>query len=183
VSRKEEITQAALQNVQFSSIYIVFLAAVYLGIIWHLDMQVCFLVSCGGVRVSPLSTSATISSIVATQDNGWNEWQRKPKYLEKTCRNAALSATNPTWPDLGWNLGHRGGKPATDCMKLGNSFLVRFEVFTASGIRRYVIWSIFATFRSKVLPPSSGSKSKSNQSSKLQFIGHVVTQIVCMTIL
>jgi hypothetical protein len=30
----------------------------------------------------------------------WNEnWQGKPKYLEKTCRTATLSTTNPTWPE------------------------------------------------------------------------------------
>jgi hypothetical protein len=34
----------------------------------------------------------------------------EPKYWEKTHGNNALSTTYPTWPDLGSNLGHRGGK-------------------------------------------------------------------------
>jgi hypothetical protein len=38
----------------------------------------------------------------------WNEdWQEKPKYSERTCPSAALSTTNPTWPDPGSNPGHR----------------------------------------------------------------------------
>jgi hypothetical protein len=37
----------------------------------------------------------------------WNEnWQRKLKYLDKTCPNATVSTTNPTWTDLGLNSGH-----------------------------------------------------------------------------
>jgi hypothetical protein len=44
----------------------------------------------------------------------WNEWQGKPKYSEKTCPDATLSTTNPTWPDPELNLGRRGGKPATN---------------------------------------------------------------------
>jgi hypothetical protein len=36
---------------------------------------------------------------------GWNEeWQEKPKYSEKTCPNATLSTTNPTWPGPGSDL-------------------------------------------------------------------------------
>jgi hypothetical protein len=45
----------------------------------------------------------------------WNgDWQRKPKYSEKTCPSATLSTTNPTSPDLGANSGRRDGKPATN---------------------------------------------------------------------
>jgi hypothetical protein len=45
----------------------------------------------------------------------WNEnWQGKPKSLEKTCSSATLSTPNPIWTDLGLNPGRRGGKPATD---------------------------------------------------------------------
>jgi hypothetical protein len=29
--------------------------------------------------------------------NGRNEWPKKPKYLENTCPNAALSTTDSTW--------------------------------------------------------------------------------------
>jgi hypothetical protein len=53
--------------------------------------------------------------IVPALDDVWgwvwsslcNEWQGKPKYSEKTCPSAALSTTNPTWPDPGWNPGRR----------------------------------------------------------------------------
>jgi hypothetical protein len=52
----------------------------------------------------------------------WNEdWKGKPKYLEKTCSSATLSTTNPTWPDLGSNLGHHGGKPATNHLSYGTA--------------------------------------------------------------
>jgi hypothetical protein len=50
----------------------------------------------------------------------WNEdWQGRPKYSEKTCPNATLSTTNPTWPDTGANPGSRGGKPATNRLSYG----------------------------------------------------------------
>jgi hypothetical protein len=46
--------------------------------------------------------------------SGMNEWQGKLKYLEKTCTSAALSTIDPTRLEPGSNLGHRGGKPATN---------------------------------------------------------------------
>jgi hypothetical protein len=49
----------------------------------------------------------------------WNEWQRNPKYSEKTCPGATSSTTNPTWPDPGLNPGRRGGKPATNRFSYG----------------------------------------------------------------
>jgi hypothetical protein len=49
----------------------------------------------------------------------WNEWQGKPKYWEKTCPDATLSTTNPTWPDPELNPGRRGGKPATNRFSYG----------------------------------------------------------------
>jgi hypothetical protein len=49
----------------------------------------------------------------------WNEWQGKPKYSEKTCSDASLSTTNPTWPDPGLNLGRCSGKPATNRFSYG----------------------------------------------------------------
>jgi hypothetical protein len=52
--------------------------------------------------------------------NWWNEdWQGKLKYSEKTCPNAILSTTNPTWLDPSSNAGHRGGKPATNLLSYG----------------------------------------------------------------
>jgi hypothetical protein len=47
------------------------------------------------------------------------DWQGKPKYSEKTCPSAALSTTNPTWPDPGSNPGRRDGKPATKRLSCG----------------------------------------------------------------
>jgi hypothetical protein len=88
------------------------------------------LVSCGGVRLSPLGTSATNWPIVPAPDdiwwwmwNGrWNEnWQGKPKYSEKTYPSATLSTTNPTWPDPRSNTGRLGGKPATNHLSYGTT--------------------------------------------------------------
>jgi hypothetical protein len=49
--------------------------------------------------------------------NLWNDdWQGKPKYLEKICLSAALSTTNPTCcPNA--NPGRRSGKPATNRLR------------------------------------------------------------------
>jgi hypothetical protein len=56
----------------------------------------------GGVRLSPLGTSATNWPIVPAPgdrwwwvwSSRWNEnWQGKPKYWEKTCPSATLSTT------------------------------------------------------------------------------------------
>jgi hypothetical protein len=79
-----------------------------------------FLVSCGGVRLSPLGTSATNWPILPALDDRWwvwssrwNEnWQGKPQYSEKTYSIAALSTTNPMWPELGSNSGRCCGKLA-----------------------------------------------------------------------
>jgi hypothetical protein len=32
-----------------------------------------------------------------------------------------FSTTNPTWPNLGWHPGHRGEKPATNCLSYGTA--------------------------------------------------------------
>jgi hypothetical protein len=42
-----------------------------------------------------------LASVPAPGDyeDGESDWQRKPKYSEKTWPSAALSTTNPTWPD------------------------------------------------------------------------------------
>jgi hypothetical protein len=53
----------------------------------------------------------------------WNEnWQGKPKYSEKTCPNATLSTTYPTWHDLGSNPGRCSGKLATNRLSYGTAF-------------------------------------------------------------
>jgi hypothetical protein len=94
------------------------------------NVTLFFLVSRGGVRLSPLGTSATNSPIVPAPDerwwwvcsSRWNEnWQGKPKYSEKTCPSATLFTTNPTWHDLGSNPGRRYGKPATKCLSYGTA--------------------------------------------------------------
>jgi hypothetical protein len=56
----------------------------------------------------------------------WNEWQGKPKYSEKTCPDATLSTTNPTWPDPGLKPRRRGGKPATNHFSYGAAHLKGF---------------------------------------------------------
>jgi hypothetical protein len=61
------------------------------------------LVSWGGVRLSPLGTSATNWPIVSPRmiydecgSTRWNEnWQGEPKYSEKTGPSATLSTINP----------------------------------------------------------------------------------------
>jgi hypothetical protein len=75
----------------------------------------------GAVQLGPLGTAATDWPIVACPGwlwwwrIWWNEdWQGKPKYSEKTCPNATLSTTNPTWPDPGLNPGRHSGKLATN---------------------------------------------------------------------
>jgi hypothetical protein len=45
----------------------------------------------------------------------WN-WQGK------TCPNATLSATNPTWTDPGSNPGLRGGRPAANSLSPGTAW-------------------------------------------------------------
>jgi hypothetical protein len=84
------------------------------------------LVSWGGVRLSPLGTSATPWPILpAPEDRLWmwssrwsENWQGKPKCSEKTYLSATLF-TNPTWPNLGSNPDRRDGKPATNRLSYG----------------------------------------------------------------
>jgi hypothetical protein len=85
-----------------------------------------FLVLWGGVRLSPLGTSATNWPIVLAPDDrwaqsiSWNEnWQGKPNYSEETSPNAILSTTNPIWLDLGSNPGRRGGNPTINSLSFG----------------------------------------------------------------
>jgi hypothetical protein len=51
----------------------------------------------------------------------WNEnWQRKPKYSEKTYPSATVYP-NPTWPDLGSNPDIRDGKLTNNCLRYGTA--------------------------------------------------------------
>jgi hypothetical protein len=53
-------------------------------------------------------------------EQSWNQnWQGKLKYSEKICPSATFSTTNPACPDLGSNLGHHGGKLATNRLSYG----------------------------------------------------------------
>jgi hypothetical protein len=76
-------------------------------------------------KLGPLGTSAIYWPIVPApgdcQDGefGGMNWQGKPKYSEKTCPDATLSTTNPTWPDPGLNPGRRDAKPATNRFSYG----------------------------------------------------------------
>jgi hypothetical protein len=47
-------------------------------------------------------------------DNWWvRTWHGKLKYSKKTRHLATWFTIDPTWPDLGSNLGRRCGKPGT----------------------------------------------------------------------
>jgi hypothetical protein len=92
-------------------------------------------VSWGGVRLSPLGTSATNWSIVPAPDDSWwwmwssrwNEnWQRKPRYSEKTCSNAILSTINATWPGPGSNTDRLSYGTASDTGITDNYVTSRF---------------------------------------------------------
>jgi hypothetical protein len=55
-------------------------------------------------------------------EHQWNEIQRgKRTTRRKTCPNATLSTTNPTWTDPGSNPGLRSGRPATDRLSHGTA--------------------------------------------------------------
>jgi hypothetical protein len=87
------------------------------------DITIVFFNFVGWGDMSPLCTSSTNWTIVPHTDDRWiwsiwwNEnWQGRQKYWEKTCPNATLSTTNPTWSDVGSSPDHRCGKPATNCL-------------------------------------------------------------------
>jgi hypothetical protein len=53
----------------------------------------------------------------------WN-WEGKTDVLGgKTCSNATLSTTNPTWTDPGSNPGLRGEGPATNRLSHGTALV------------------------------------------------------------
>jgi hypothetical protein len=95
----------------------------------NVNRLVTFLVSWGGVSLSPLGMWATIQPIVPVPDDEWwwvsssrwNEWKGKPKYSERTCPIYDLSTTNPTGLDLGSNAGRREGRPTTNRLIYGKT--------------------------------------------------------------
>jgi hypothetical protein len=104
-----------------------------------------FLVSWGGVGLSPLGTSATNwPTVPAPNDrwwwmwsSRWNEnWQGIPKYSEKTCPSATLSTAKPTWPDLGSNPGRRCGKPATNRLNYGTACFWTLYIVQSKGTNK-----------------------------------------------
>jgi hypothetical protein len=93
-----------------------------------------FKISWGGVRLSPLGTSATNWPTVPAPNGTWwsmyssrwnDNWQGKPKYWEKNYPSATFSTIDHTLPDLGSNLGRRGGKPATNRLSYGSTYFPR----------------------------------------------------------
>jgi hypothetical protein len=93
------------------------------------DLMICvkffLIISWGGVRQSPLGTSATVWPIVPAPDDRWwcveqsVEWE----LAAETCHSATLSTTNPACPDLGSNAGRRGGKPVTNRLSYGKAMI------------------------------------------------------------
>jgi hypothetical protein len=60
----------------------------------------------------------------------------EPKYSEKTCPNATLSTTNPTWPDPGSHPRFRGGKRTTNRLSYGTATYGPLNMSTSTGISR-----------------------------------------------
>jgi hypothetical protein len=59
------------------------------------------------------------------------EWQLvgEPTYPEKNYPRATFSTTNPTWRNLGSNLGRRGGKPVTNRLSYGTAWIQSMYTF------------------------------------------------------
>jgi hypothetical protein len=76
-------------------------------------------------KLGPLGTSATHWPIVPAPGDcedgefGGMNGRGNRSTREKTCPDATLSTTKPTWPDPGLNPGRRGGKPATNRFSYG----------------------------------------------------------------
>jgi hypothetical protein len=99
---------------------------------WNIQMSLIFFFNLrtvgGGIQTG--STRHFGHSFAYCTCPGWlwewriwcNEWQGKPKYLEKTCPDATLSTTNPTWPEPGLNLGRRSEKPTTNRFSYGTAY-------------------------------------------------------------
>jgi hypothetical protein len=77
-----------------------------------------------GVRLSPLSIATTVWPQMMYDDDdddcGAIGGMRIGRGNQST-RSATLSTINPTWPDKGSKPGHRGGKPATNCLSYGTA--------------------------------------------------------------
>jgi hypothetical protein len=64
------------------------------------------------------------------------EWELagETEVIGENLPSATLSATYPTWPDLGSNPGRRGGKPATNRLSYGTVYL--YPDYMALQVRR-----------------------------------------------
>jgi hypothetical protein len=111
-----------------------------------------WLFSLGGVRLSPLGTSANVCLLYQPRmidgdewwlwSSWWNEdWHGKPKYSEKTFPSATLSTTNPTWPDMRSNPGRRGGKPATNRLSYGTASTLGLLFYPEDG-GNWFLWNV-----------------------------------------
>jgi hypothetical protein len=86
-----------------------------------------------GVRQSPLVTAATTGLLYQPQmiDDGdcgvigGIKIGMGNRSTRKTYPSATLSTINPTWPDPSYNLGRRGGNPATNCLSYGTAIAVK----------------------------------------------------------
>jgi hypothetical protein len=102
----------------------------YRNTVVHLYL-LTYIVSWGGVWLSPLCTSATNWPIVPAPDNRWWVWSSrwnenllgKPKHSVETCPRATFSTTNPSWADLGSDLGRRGEKSVTNSLSYGTAWI------------------------------------------------------------
>jgi hypothetical protein len=122
----------------------------------------------------------------------------KPKYLKKTCPDATLSTTNPTWPDPGFNPGRRGRKPATNRFSYGaannkltvggifcdvekafdcvnhNMLLSKLEFYEVVGKFNILISSFLKYRYQKVL--TDNRKTHNSTSSGWEIVKHGVSQ-------
>jgi hypothetical protein len=61
----------------------------------------------------------------------------------KTCPNATLSTTNPTWIDPGVNLGLRGERPATNDLSHGTVIPLDFYKHINAGVVAFILHGSF----------------------------------------
>jgi hypothetical protein len=122
----------------------------------------CFLVSLGGVRLSPLGTSATVGLLYQPRmiddddDYGAVGGMRIGRVNRSTRRKPApMPLCPPQIPhDLGSNPGRRSRKPATNRLSYGTAENLLLKVFPVSyGTRRFIIvlarsnhWIIFIPY-------------------------------------
>jgi hypothetical protein len=133
MSHPEKNITLILTNVRiFVSFHLFLTSSSVLLILINLFFFICILgggVQTGSTRhVGHLLAYCTCPGWLWGWKSWWNEWKGKPKYSEKTCPDATLSTTNPTWPDPGLKPGRRGGKPATNRFSYGAAILIYYSL-------------------------------------------------------